>query len=218
VAVLATGVSAAVAVTAVAVARRWWRRTRRPDLRSLRTSARGGPRGPVCVIGDSLTFERIDDLMDALTAAGFGPVRVDARPGRRCVRDVPMARSGVRAVTRARQAMDPATRWLVALGQNDADDTAPGAGHALVAGVLDAIGPAAVVWLDVVTVPPAASPAAFGAAIVEACGARAGVRVARWSAVAAGRTAWFAADGIHHTPEGTAARNRFIVEQLVAAG
>ena len=207
-----------VVVAGALVAVRAWRRRQRrrqPGVDPLCVEPAAGARGPVCVIGDSLTYAGRAALVGDLVAAGFGPVRVDARPARRCVRDAPL--SGVRAAALARRCVPASTRWLVALGQNDADRATPVAAARCVTRVLDAIGPAAAVtWLDLVTVPPATSPAVFDAAIATVCAASPCLRVAPWSATAAGSSEWFTADGIHNTAAGVAARNGFIVEHLAA--
>lgn len=213
----ATAVAGTTAVV-VAVAHRWrGRRDPFAGFVTLRTDPAPGGRGAVAVVGDSLTFERLDDLVSRLRAAGFGPVRVDGRPGRRLVREVAMSTSGVQAVRAARAAGEPRW-WVLALGTNDLDDTAPDRVAELVGEVLTAAGPMPVVWVDVwVTGDASSDAAAFNAGVVAASAARPGTAVADWSAAAAPHPEWFGPDGLHNTPDGALARNAFVVERLVAA-
>lgn len=182
---------------------------------TVRTDPAAGPRGAVAVVGDSLTFERLDDLVGQLRAAGFGPVRVDGRPGRRCVEAIGMATSGLDAVAAARAVGEP-RRWLVALGTNDVlfapgDDMA-----ARVRRVLDATGDAPVAWANLwLTSDRAPAAVAFNGAVVRACAARPGATVVDWAGEAAPHPEWFVGDGIHNTGEGALARNRFLVARLV---
>jgi hypothetical protein len=214
--IVAAGVaSAATGAAAGTIGWRVWRRRQRatlPWIRSLRTDASIGPRGGIVVVGDSLTFERIDDLVALLRGAGFGPIRADGRPGRRCAVDVAMATSGVRVVADARAAGAAPRLWLVALGQNDTDRLAGADAERAVAAVLDAIGPEPTVWVNLWTVGDPARWSAFNAAIAAAAASRPNVRIADWPAVAADHPEWFVADGLHNTPDGAAARNRFLVE------
>ena len=192
-----------------------WRRRQRatlPWIRSLRTDDARGARGGIVVVGDSLTFERIDDLVALLRAAGFGPIRADGRPGRRCAVDVAMASSGVRVVADARAAGAAPTLWLVALGQNDTDLLTGADAERAVVAVLDAIGSEPTVWVNLWTIGESSRWSAFNAAVAAATASRPHVRIADWAAVAADRPEWFVADGLHNTPEGAAARNRFLVE------
>lgn len=202
--------------TATLLLRRRRRRDPFAGLQTVRTDGAAGPRGSLVVVGDSLTFERLADLVTRLRAAGFGPVRVDGRPGRRCVTEVSMATSGLQAVAAA-QAVGEPRRWLISLGTNDVvfdpgDDAVD-----RVAQVLRAVGPAPVAWVnlhltgDLATrVPP------FNAAIAQACASQPGATVVDWAAEAAAHPEWFVGDGIHNTPDGALARNAFLVDRLVA--
>ena len=207
--------SAAAGAAAGTVGWRAWRRRQRatlPWIRSLRTEELRGARGGIVVVGDSLTFERIDDLVALVRGAGFGPIRADGRPGRRCAVDVAMATSGVRVVADAWAAGATPALWLVALGQNDTDLLAGADAERAVAAVLDAIGPEPTVWVNIWTVGDPSRWSAFNAAIAAAAASRPHVRIADWAAVAADHPEWFVADGLHNTPDGAAARNRFLVE------
>jgi hypothetical protein len=213
--------TAAVGALGVASAAVGWRLVRRRDrdpfagIVSERRVAGAGPRGALGVVGDSLTFERIDDLVAQLREAGWGPIRADGRPGRRCTVDVAMAQSGRSVVRRWRtDGFHPAV-WLVALGQNDTESVADEAdARRIVAAVLDEIGDTPTVWVDVWTVGETSRWALVGAAIAAEAAARPHVRVAGWASVASAHPEWFVADGIHNTPEGARERNRFLVASL----
>ncbi len=208
--------AAAGATTAAVLRRRRGRRDPFAGFVSLRTDATAGPRGAVAVVGDSLTFERLSDLVDRLRAAGFGPVRVDGRPGRRCVQEVAMSTSGLQAVRAARDAGDPRW-WVLALGTNDVPDSPADGAAALVDRVLAAAGSAPVLWVNLWILGDASSDTvAFNAGIAAACAARPGTDVADWAAAAGPHPEWFVTDGLHNTPEGALARNAFVVERLVA--
>jgi hypothetical protein len=74
------------------------------------------------------------------------------------------------------------------------------------------------VWVNLWLAGDASSDAvAANAGIATACAARRGTTVADWAAEAAPHPGWFAADGIHNTPEGALARNAFVVASLLAA-
>lgn len=217
--VLAAGavtIAAAGATTVAVVRRRRGRRDPFAGFVTLRTDPTAGPRGAVTVVGDSLTFERLSDLVDRLRAAGFGPVRVDGRPGRRCVQEVAMSTSGLQAVRSARDVGDPRW-WVLALGTNDVPDTPPDGAAALAGRVLAGAGGAPVVWVNLWVLGDASSDAvAFNAGIAAACAARPGATVADWAAEAGPHPEWFTADGLHNTTDGALARNAFVVDRLVA--
>jgi GDSL-like Lipase/Acylhydrolase family len=212
----AAGAAAAGATTVAVLRRRRGRRDPFAGFVTLRTDSRAGPRGAVAVVGDSLTFERLSDLVDRLRAAGFGPVRVDGRPGRRCVQEVAMSTSGLQAVRSAADAVDPRW-WVLALGTNDLPDSPPDGIAPLVERVLAATGTTPVVWVNLWVLGDASSSAAaFNAGVAAACGARPATTVADWAAAAGPHPEWFMADGLHNTPEGALARNAFVVDRLVA--
>lgn len=82
-----------------------------------------GVRGPVVVVGDSLTHGSVNTTMRDLVDAGFGPVCIDAAVSRRVVVGTATLVSGVDTITRIKTS-DPAwalpvVRWVLALGTND---------------------------------------------------------------------------------------------------
>lgn len=88
-----------------------------------------GLRGPVVVLGDSLTDGSAHPTMRALIDAGFGPVCIDGAWSRRVlVADEKGA--GIDAVERIRASeqvwASARVRWVIALGTNDVDKGASG--------------------------------------------------------------------------------------------
>jgi len=90
---------------------------------------RPGVKGPVAIVGDSLTDGSSHQTMRALIDAGFGPVCVDGAWSRRVV-VADVKGSGVDAVERIRASeqvwASSRVRWVIALGTNDVDKGAAG--------------------------------------------------------------------------------------------
>lgn len=102
--------------------RRWYVGTKSSSWKSALYSA-AGPKGPVAVVGDSLTFGSLNATMNRLIDAGFGPICIDGAVSRRVVVSG-VVNSGVQVITRLKNGSSvwraPDVRWVVALGTNDA--------------------------------------------------------------------------------------------------
>jgi hypothetical protein len=177
------------------------------------------PRGPIAVVGDSLTAADPGHLLSTLASAGWGPIRLDAQPGRRTVADEPYARSGLATVQRLLDDGFDGT-WLIALGTNDLGvlgDRERGPSPepvAVIDEVLAALGPSPTVWwvdVHVGTHPSAA--ARFNAALAAA--ATSGrITIVGWGEAASTHPSWMDPDGIHTTTNGARERNRFVVAAI----
>ncbi len=173
-----------------------------------------GPRGPIAIVGDSLTADVERDLAAALHTDGWGPVCIDGAVSRtvRLSSTLPSGRTTVASI----KVSDPiwagaSVTWVVALGTNDAG------GHTVVADIdhlVEAIGPSnALWWVDVRTLRGGAwygREDAFNAEV--AIDGRA--TIVAWAAAASGRPDYFASDNIHLSAEGYAARQELLVSTL----
>lgn len=107
--------------------RRWWYGTMWANWRSALAPV-AGVRGPVVVVGDSLTLGSIDQTMRRLLDAGFGPVCIDGAVSRRMtVGTGGTVSSAVEVIGRVRASdtvwNSDVVRWVLAIGTNDARPT-----------------------------------------------------------------------------------------------
>jgi lysophospholipase L1-like esterase len=180
-----------------------------------------GWRGPVVVLGDSLTWDTAPSLEAAFRAAGWGPVVVDAFPGRQVTDDEPDPFSGLVAAKRLVLERDVRDApWVVALGTNDIgpEGGSEAENRAAVEELLDFLGSGTrVLWVDVWRTDLAERSFAYNLMLADLAGTRANLEIIPWAGEAWVRPEWFEEDGIHLTADGMAARDRFLVERVTAA-
>jgi hypothetical protein len=167
-----------------------------------------GPKGPIVVVGDSLTVGSAAQTARALRSAGWGPICVDGTISRTVEFGTPSIPDGLDAANRIRASNpvwnDPTITWVVELGTNDVGLS--GSNRALsdqwVADQLAAIGPNPIAWMNVRTARPGNQnqEASFNRSIADS-----GVQVIDWASASAGR-GWTGADLVHLTPAGYQAR------------
>jgi hypothetical protein len=116
-----------------------------------------GPKGPIVVVGDSLTWGSAAATARGLRANGWGPICVDATISRTVEFGTPSIPDGLDAAHRIRSSdplwNDPAITWVVALGTNDVGFSAGNRGRSdqYVDDMRLAIGPNPTSWLNVRT-------------------------------------------------------------------
>jgi lysophospholipase L1-like esterase len=167
-----------------------------------------GPKGPIAVIGDSLTVGAAPQTARALRTAGWGPICIDATTSRTVEfgsETVPNGLSAARRIKASNPIWNkPAITWVVALGTNDALVAAGNTARSVkyVADQRAAIGSNPIWWMNLRTgrADWARQEAVFNQSI-----ARGGNSVIDWYAASGGK-AWFASDQIHLTAAGYQAR------------
>ncbi|MDO8390667.1 MAG: hypothetical protein Q7V57_09280 [Actinomycetota bacterium] len=87
--------------------------------------AESGSKGPVAVVGDSLTLSSMEETMRYLVDAGYGPVCIDGGVARRMeVGTGGSVSSAVEVIARIKASdpvwQMPTVRWVLAIGTNDA--------------------------------------------------------------------------------------------------
>lgn len=184
---------------------------------------------PVCRsvahIGDSLTAYRKAELVEAYASVGLS-AEIDAFGGRATLQKLRRdAKTGKQAALELAAAGGERC-WVVALGTNDTANVAAGARYTR-AGAIDAMmaaidptGTAPVMWVNTFTTLrtgywSSSNMRLWNAELLRAKKRWPNLRVFDWAAIAATGAAPFA-DGIHHTSEGYAARNKAIAEALAA--
>ncbi|MGI9602242.1 MAG: hypothetical protein ACR2QE_10180 [Acidimicrobiales bacterium] len=178
-----------------------------------------GPRGPVVLVGDSLTSGSPVGLAELLTDLGFGPVCVDGVGSRRLGAAPGDHPGGFAAIERIR-AVHPVwssdATWIIALGTNDArfwPDLTVDVAAAEVDATFDGLGPAARDrwWINVRTTQNWAQEreTAWNAGIE----AQAGFGIIDWSSVAPDRPDLFF-DDVHPNSDGNIERLALIAETL----
>jgi lysophospholipase L1-like esterase len=197
--------------------------TRAPDAPSALPDA-GPPCPTVAHIGDSLTYYTGDALTAAYGAVGAS-ARLDAYGGRGVLQKLPAdPKTGKQAALDFRAAGFDGC-WVVALGTNDTADVAAGANYTRATDIdamMEAIDPdrrARVLWVNVFTKVSSGSYAnanmvLFNQALIDATTRWPNLRVFDWATIAAGGSAPYLSDGIHHTAAGYAVRNAAIAGAL----
>jgi len=116
-----------------------------------------GPKGPIAVVGDSLTYGSAAQTARALRSNGWGPICVDGTSSRTVKFGTSSIPDGLDAAYRIRVSSpvwnNPAITWVVALGTNDVGFSAGNAARSdqYVAEMRAAIGPNPTSWLNVRT-------------------------------------------------------------------
>lgn len=179
-----------------------------------------GLRGPVVVIGDSLTVGALTNVMRELLDAGYGPVCIDGAVGRRINGTAPLVSSGLKVTARIK-ASDPVwqlpqVHWVVGFGTNDTRGFASQF-NGLIQSQIDAIGATLfpICWINVRTlVAPydTVNEPAWNALL-----ARPTVRIIDWwSAIDPALATYIASDNVHATALGSALRARLVLVALNA--
>jgi lysophospholipase L1-like esterase len=191
-----------------------------------RTSCRS-----VAHIGDSTSVGLTDPavlpapaqrIQARYAAVGVRHILVDASGGRSIVEEMPGQLNGYLAA-RAIAGRGFRGCWVIALGTNDAANIAAGSASgpaSRISRMMSVTGGQPVLWVNVTTLDaagPWARPGmqAWNSALRQACASHPALRIFDWASVA--RPAWFAADGIHYTSAGYAARGRAIAGALATA-
>jgi hypothetical protein len=170
--------------------------------------ATAGSKGPIVVVGDSLTVGSAAPTARALRAAGWGPICIDATTSRTVEFGSETVPNGVDAARRIK-ASNPiwnssAITWVVALGTNDAVFSAGNAGRSnkYVADQRAAIGSNPIWWMNVRTGRPDRQ---YQEGMFNQSIARGGNSVIDWYSASAGK-GWTGPDQIHLTAAGYQAR------------
>lgn len=166
-------------------------------------SGRAGP-GGVLVVGDSL-------------AVGARPHLEAALPGWRVTTSAETGRGtseGVAEITGA-SSLPPVV--AVSLGTND-DPSAVSTFSGAVRAVLEAAGPSGcVVWANIVRPPyNGVSYAGYNRALDRLTAANPNLLIVDWAAMIRSNPGWLAADGVHATPSGYAARGQAFAQAVQA--
>ncbi|MDH4171060.1 MAG: hypothetical protein OEW42_15855 [Acidimicrobiia bacterium] len=184
---------------------------------------RSRPRGPVVIVGDSLTFSQAAPVADRLARIGFGPICVDGVLSRSVRRAPAGYNTGVQGVARVRAAhpiWSSDATWIVSLGTNDSrfhTVLTPDAARTEAVAALDAIGPSASDrwWINVRTTQPQwqTNEHVWNAALSTV----GDLGIIDWAGLSAGRPEWFF-DGIHLTDEGNRRRLDLIEATITRGG
>jgi len=183
--------------------------------------ADSGPRGPIVLIGDSLTSGSPIALASRLADIGYGPVCVDGVGSRRLQAAPGDNLGGLDAIARLRSVhpiWSSDATWIMALGTNDARYPAQLSleqARAEVGSALEAIGPAGrdQWWINVRTTQARWQEREdiWNAGIT----AHTELGVIDWSSIATGRSDWFF-DDVHPNATGHAHRLDLIATTLKA--
>jgi hypothetical protein len=174
-------------------------------------------RGPIVVVGDSLTWESGAGLEAGLRASGWRPVILDSFPGRQVTDAMPDPYSGLTATKRIlieNDLRDPL--WIVALGTNDigVDGRSVEANRSANEALLGVLGSEArVVWVEVWRPDLPSASLDYNVMLQELSRDWQNLRIAPWAGEAWGHPEWFESDLIHNSPVGMQARNQFLVAQ-----
>ncbi len=179
----------------------------------------------VAHIGDSLSAYTKESLARAYESVGVS-AEIDAYGGRATLQKLrPDPHTGKQAARALSEAGFDGC-WVVALGTNDTANISAGARYTRervidqMMAAIDPSGRAPVLWVTAFTLKKSghwsnANMRLFNEALFAARARWPNLRVFDWSAVAARGVAPFA-DGIHHTAQGYAVRNRAIAGALAA--
>lgn len=175
-----------------------------------------GPKGPIVVVGDSLTVGSATQTARALRAKGWGPICIDAAIARSIKFGGSLLPSGLNAVERIKASdpvwNDPTITWVVALGTNDVGFSTTSAERAdqYVHDQLAAIGPNQTYWVNVCT---ARTDWQYEEAIFNHSISTSGVRVIDWYSASEDQH-WTAGDRIHLNTIGYQARADLIANTV----
>jgi hypothetical protein len=167
-----------------------------------------GPKGPIVVVGDSLTFGSAAQTARALRANGWGPICIDGTISRTVEFGSSSIPDGLDAAYRIRASNpiwdDPTITWVVALGTNDVGYSTGNAARAdkYIADQIAAIGPNPISWMNVCT---ARSDWQYQEAIFNQAIKDSGVAVIDWYSASEDQP-WIAGDKVHLTTTGYQAR------------
>jgi lysophospholipase L1-like esterase len=167
-----------------------------------------GPKGPIVVIGDSLTVGTAAQTARALRGNGWGPICIDATVSRTVEFGSRSTPDGLDAAARIKASdpvwNDPTITWVVALGTNDVGNANGNVARSdqFVADQIAAIGPNPIWWMNVRTDRPDSQDreAVFNQSITAS-----GVGVIDWHSAADGQH-WMGGDRVHLTNSGYQAR------------
>lgn len=175
-------------------------------------SMTAGWRGPVVLVGDSITRQSAQETAIVLRQRGYGPICVDGLVSRSIAYSTYADPDGVDTAARIRSSdpvwASPSTRWAVALGTNDIAFS--GSSAVAAAGfqqqMMAAIGPVTqpVPWVNVGTLLGGSRPASEAAWN----GALSGRPVIDWKAQL--QPSWILSDKVHLTAAGIAARAQIV--------
>lgn len=182
-----------------------------------------GVKGPVVVVGDSLTVGAMDTTMRNLVDAGYGPVCIDGAVSRR-VNVSGDVTSGLQVIARIKGSdpvwQMPVVRWTIALGTNDvrAATSYNAVYSSLITMTRNAIGPVTVTmyWLNVRTDRPTwkSFENEFNVRIPAA-----GTVVIDWAAFVDGppvKSELFAGDDVHLNGSGYTQRGGLTANTIIA--
>jgi len=182
-------------------------------------AAASGWRGPLAVVGDSLTYLSLNQTTRALVNAGYGPVCVDAGIGRRIpTSTTSRVSSGVQVIARLR-AGDAVWRrtdipWVIALGTNDTRGSASRYAD-LIKLAMDAVGftTRPVYWVNVRTLVPsyAAELEPYWNSLLPRPGV---VVIDWWTATKTSSSLYIGADLVHTTTTGATLRVQIMTAAL----
>lgn len=170
-------------------------------------------RGPVAVVGDSLTYSYLYGLPGEFSAEGWGPFAIEARSARRTTVTTSIATSGLDAVRRIRATGFDPQRWIIALGTNDMLITyrTPGMAATVIDTMMAELGAGKkVVWVNVYSRNDPGATVAFNAALVAATRRHPNLVVVDWAGLVSAHPTWLASDGVHPTLTGAIARNDWL--------
>ena len=168
----------------------------------------GGPKGPIVVVGDSLTAGSALQTARGLRAQGWGPICIDGTVARTIEFGTPTIPDGLDAAARIRVSNpiwnDASITWVVALGTNDVGfaDGNLAKSDKYVADQIKAIGVNPIAWVNVHTERAGWQyvEAQFNLSIQHS-----GVQVIDWYNYSIGKP-WFAGDLVHLNQVGSQAR------------
>jgi hypothetical protein len=167
-----------------------------------------GPKGPIVVVGDSLTAGSIEQTARALRANGWGPICVDGAVGRTVEFGKTALPGGLDAAARIKASHpiwnDPTITWVIALGTNDVGYSGGNSARSdqFVADQRAAIGPNPIAWMNVRT---GRSDYQYEEAIFNQSIRDAGIAVIDWYSASVSQQ-WLAGDRVHLTVSGNQAR------------
>ncbi|MEQ1698579.1 MAG: peptidoglycan-binding protein [Ilumatobacteraceae bacterium] len=172
-----------------------------------------GPKGPIIVIGDSLTWQTATETAAMLRSTGFGPVCVSGTISATVQWGTAAIPDGLDSIARIRASAPvwsgPTPRVVVALGTNDSGFVTTSASAALadIRTMLTAIGPTSkpVAWMSVRSKRAAPWPARENNWNAQL--AVAGVEVMPWAGEF--QPAWIQGDKVHCNAAGKVARVAF---------